>query len=261
MALFTNRRRPVDCIDRISNAMNEAMAIRDMLETAPKAREYRWDWDANCKHADQHLSEACSSLGAALTGLMINRHQPTRGTELKRLATALAVAEARAAAVEMAAAQHPAPPEPPEEELAHRVRRIVMGAVHPDNAADAAEREWRTKLCQTLFPEIDRVMKGTRCRSRPQPQPSRRLGERSPPRARSTIGGSGPPAHGRRCARDGDYCVGWAPELGVLDELGAGFCEVGMVSRIEHAATAKRANAIRAALMVVIGCFLLHVTV
>jgi hypothetical protein len=35
-----------------------------------------------------------------------------------------------------------------------------MWAVHPDRAADAAERKWRTQLCQTLFPEMDRAMDG-----------------------------------------------------------------------------------------------------
>lgn len=47
---------------------------------------------------------------------------------------------------------------PDAKELANRVRRIVIGSIHPDTAADPAEREWRTKICQTLFPEIDRVM-------------------------------------------------------------------------------------------------------
>lgn len=146
MAPFTNRRRPVDCINRISTAMNEAMAIREMLEAVPVLSEYKWDWDASRRRADGHLSEACSSLSAALTGLMVNRHQPTREAELQRLQNALAQAEARATAAEA---------------VATKVRRIVMGAVHPDNAADDAEREWRTKLCQTLFPELDRVTTGT----------------------------------------------------------------------------------------------------
>jgi hypothetical protein len=46
------------------------------------------------------------------------------------------------------------------EELARKLRLVVMWAVHPDRAADAAERKWRTQLCQTLFPEIDRAMDG-----------------------------------------------------------------------------------------------------
>jgi hypothetical protein len=49
---------------------------------------------------------------------------------------------------------------PEAKELAHRVRRIVIGSIHPDKAADSVEREWRTKICQNLFPEIDRVMNG-----------------------------------------------------------------------------------------------------
>jgi hypothetical protein len=35
-----------------------------------------------------------------------------------------------------------------------------MSALHPDKAVNAAEGAWRTSLCQTLFPEIDRIIAG-----------------------------------------------------------------------------------------------------
>lgn len=176
MALFTKRPTPGDSIERISNAMNEVEAIRDLLDGTPKGRDYKADWDANRKYAHRHLSEAWDSLGAALNGLGLNQHLPTRDeqvdatvemqrkhlaalrAEVKRLEGALALAEARAAAAEVVATQHAKPWPQEGEELARRVRRAVMSAVHPDKAADAAEGEWRTKLCQTLFPEIDHVM-------------------------------------------------------------------------------------------------------
>ncbi len=176
MGVFTKRPTPSDCISRISNAMDEMLAIRDLLDATHRGKEYKADWDANRKYARGHLSEAWSSLGAALNGLSLSRRQPTRDeevdatvemqrrhlvalrAEVKRLEGALVLAEARAAAAGAVAGQ---PPQPPREsdELAQRVRRVVMSTVHPDKAADVAEGEWRTRLCQTLFPEIDRLMK------------------------------------------------------------------------------------------------------
>lgn len=178
MALFTKRPTPSDCITRVSDAMDEVMAIRDMLDATPKGKDYKADWDANCKYAHGHLSEAWDSLGAALNGILAGRRQPTRDeqvdatvemqrkhlvalrAEVKRLEGALALAEARAAAAEVVIAQHTKAQPQDGKELARRVRRVVMSAVHPDKAADAAEGEWRTKLCQNLFPEIDHVMNG-----------------------------------------------------------------------------------------------------
>ncbi len=175
MGVFTKRSTPNDCIERISNAMNEVMVIRDILDATPKGKDYKADWDADRKYAHEHLSEAWGSLGAALSGLMTSQRQPTRDkqadatvetqrrhlialrAEVKRLQGALALAEAHAAGIEMATAQHTLPQGG--EELALRVQRAVMGAVHPDRAADAAEEEWRTRLCQTLFPEIDLIMR------------------------------------------------------------------------------------------------------
>jgi hypothetical protein len=178
VALFSKRPTPSDCIERISNAMDEVVAIRGMLDAASKGKDYKADWDANRKYAHEHLAEAWSSLGAALNGLCLSKREPTRDeqvdatvelqkrhlialrAEVKRLEGALTLAEARAAAAEVAV-QHAQPHPEENQDLSHKLRRVVMSAIHPDKAADAAEGEWRTKLCQTLFPEIDRVVNGT----------------------------------------------------------------------------------------------------
>ncbi len=111
MGLFTKRLTSNDSIERISNAMNELMTIRDVLDATPKTKEYKADWDANRKYAHEHLSEAWDSLGAALNGLMTSQRRPTRDeqadataetqrkhlvalrAEVKRLESALALAE------------------------------------------------------------------------------------------------------------------------------------------------------------------------
>ncbi len=175
MGVFAKRPTLGNCIERISVAMNEIMIIRDMLDTTPKGTEHTADWDAKRKYAHGHLSEAWGSLGAALNELMVSKRWPTWDeqieirmetqrkhlatlrAEVERLKEALAMAETHAAVAERIAAQRAQPQE--NSELAHKVRRVVMSAVHPDKAMDAAEGRWRTRLCQTLFPEIDRVMK------------------------------------------------------------------------------------------------------
>ncbi len=53
MALFAKRPTPGDCITRISNAMDEVMAILDLLDVTPKDKEYKADWNANRKHANE----------------------------------------------------------------------------------------------------------------------------------------------------------------------------------------------------------------
>ncbi len=63
MALFTKRPTPGDCIERISNAMNEGEVIRDLLDPTPKGRDYKADWDANREYAQRHLSEAWGQPG------------------------------------------------------------------------------------------------------------------------------------------------------------------------------------------------------
>ena len=238
MGIFTKRLKPDDAISRISNAMDEIMSLRRLLDATPKEEEYKSDWEANREYAHKHLLDAWSSLGAALTGLQGLQHRPTRAEESlanhatvemqqrelqalrvenrwedawrlaqactattamaaaqhalrvkSRLGDALRLAQVRAATTAMVAAQHALRVKSRLEDawrlaqvramttamvatqnaqlqiqdgepLAHKLRRAVMGAVHPDKAADAAEREWRTRICQTLFPEIDRVMKG-----------------------------------------------------------------------------------------------------
>ena len=75
--------------------------------------------------------------------------------EIKVLKQALAQSETRAAASERAKAVSPKD----SAELVLKLRRVVMSAVHPDKAANIAESEWRTRLCQTLFPEIDRLIR------------------------------------------------------------------------------------------------------
>lgn len=175
MGVFAKRPTLGNYIERISNAMNEVMFIRDMLDATPKGTEHKADWDAKRTYAHGHLSEAWGSLGAALNELMVSKRWPTWDEQIeikeeaqrKRLAAlradieclegALTIAEKRAAMAEMIAERHAQPQE--DNELAHKIRRVVMSAVHPDKALDSIEREWRTRLCQMLFPEIGRIMK------------------------------------------------------------------------------------------------------
>jgi hypothetical protein len=173
VSLFAKRSTPSDCMLRISNAMKELELIRDLIDTTPKGKDYPADWDANRDYADRHLNEAWSSLGAALHGLVMSGRRPTRDeaetvagkqgklvealcAEVKRLDGVAALAEARAAAAEAVVARHA---QSGGGDAALRLRRIVMGAVHPDKARSAAEGEWRTRLCQTLFSEMDQVVR------------------------------------------------------------------------------------------------------
>jgi hypothetical protein len=101
MGIFGRHLTPKDCIERISNAMNELESIRTCCTTTPKGTEYKADWDANRKYAEGHLTEAWLSLGWALNGLECSNRLPTHEerivaltSEVNRLENALAAAEA-----------------------------------------------------------------------------------------------------------------------------------------------------------------------
>jgi hypothetical protein len=177
LALFARQSTPEDCIARIVRIADELPAVMRMMDGVTRTRGYEADWNANRTYARDHLMEAWYSVGRALNGLTVSKREPTWDgrsatvetqrrhltalrAEVKRLAESLAVAEARAAAAEADIAQRAAAKPRGGEELARKLRLVVMWAVHPDRAADAAERKWRTRLCQTLFPEIDRAMDG-----------------------------------------------------------------------------------------------------
>jgi chromosome segregation ATPase len=175
MALFARQPTPGDCIDRIARIVEEVPAIMQMMDTVTKTAGYEADWSDNRADARDHLTEAWYSLERALNGLSDSRREPTWGgrvatveaqrkhiaaleKEANRLQQALAVAEARLAATEAKMAELVATQPRAGEDLATRVRRVVIWAIHPDRAANPAEREWCTALCQTLLPEIDRAM-------------------------------------------------------------------------------------------------------
>jgi hypothetical protein len=193
MALFTKSPTPAACTTRLSNVLREVEDIQDLLDATSKGKDYKGDWDANRKHALRHLKEAQSAIEAAWNGILVGRHRPTLDDEIantgemqakylvilraevkrmqaeslhaeedlttlraevKWLEAEWLDAEKRAAAAEALASQQGG------EETARRVRRLVMSEAHPDKATNAAELEWRTRLCQTLFPQIDRIMSG-----------------------------------------------------------------------------------------------------
>ena len=178
MALFT-KRTPGECIDRVSLAMNEVESIQNLLDATSKDRSYKADWEANRAHAQRHLSEAWRSLGAALGGLMMSKREPSREeqidaavelqrrhllalrAEVKRLQGALEAAEERATTAERTLGEQPRAAQADASTLLSRLRRTVAIAAHPDKAGSAPEREWRTRLCQHLFPELDRVVRET----------------------------------------------------------------------------------------------------
>jgi hypothetical protein len=170
MPLFAKRPTPSDCVTRISNAMNEVEAISAMLDVTPQGKHYRADWDTNRQVACDHLTDAWQSIGSALSSVMRSEHHPTRmeeqfasiemeravsvlKAEVQRLNSLLTMSEIQLTAYVASAAKPRA-----DGQLAQKLRRAVIQAVHPDKTTDAAEGEWRTKLCQTLLPEIDRLL-------------------------------------------------------------------------------------------------------
>ena len=175
MATFGMRPTPNDCIARLNNALDEIAAIRALLAATPGGEGPQGDWDANRKRSQAHLADAWASIGWALRALWFGQRDRIRDedvaaavasygrditalrTEVKRLESALALARADAQSSASYAANAPMNGS---EDMAQRLRRHVMGALHPDRAADAAEGVWRTTLCQTLFPEIDRIISG-----------------------------------------------------------------------------------------------------
>lgn len=195
MSLFAKRPTPDDCTTRVSNAMNEVELIRDLLDATSQPSGYKADWSADRAYAHEHLREAWSNLGGALNGLLMSGRRPTWNeqtmtwievrhaleAQMEQLKAAVEMAEARASLAELrevalkqelakagaalseAISTEDLPkaqaPEP-DRELARRVRRLVASALHPDKATSGPESEWRTKLCQSLFPELDQVMSG-----------------------------------------------------------------------------------------------------
>jgi hypothetical protein len=176
VAFFARRSKPEDCIDRISRCADELRDLMQMLDATTNTDGYATDWDDNRACARDHLTEALSSFKRALNALMVSNREPTWGgrgatvetqrkhivaleAELTRLHEALASARARAGTAESELAQLVAGRSPIGDETAGKVRRVVVWAVHPDLAVDALERQWRTRLFQTMMPEIDKVMR------------------------------------------------------------------------------------------------------
>src|SRR5690349_17039861 len=156
-------------MSRISDAMDEVQAVQNMLDVTPKGKDYQADWDADRKAAQAHLSDAWLSLGYALSSTGLGNRYPTRNDEHRELieaqreAAALrsemerlegALAGARAAAVQASLRSQQV------DDRANRLRKLIMNALHLDQADAAEGGEWRMKLCETLLPEIERVMSG-----------------------------------------------------------------------------------------------------
>ena len=175
MALFGRHPTPGDCIDRIARVAEELPAVMQMMDAVTRMAGYDADWSDNKADARDHLTEACYSLDRALNGLTLSKREPTWGgrvstveaqrrhivaleKEALRLQLALTSAEKQLAVTEAKNAGLIATQPRTGEDLAVRVRRVVLWAIHPDRAAGQAERQWCTALCQTLLPEIDRVM-------------------------------------------------------------------------------------------------------
>ena len=176
MAFFARRSKPEDCIDRISRGADELRGIMQMMDATTNTDGYEADWHDNRACARDHLTEALSSFKRALNALMVSNREATWGgrgatvetqrkyilaleAELTRLHEALTSAEARTAAAESELAQLAAGRPLGNDGSADKVRRVVMWAIHPDLAADASERQWRTRLFQTMMPEIDKAMR------------------------------------------------------------------------------------------------------
>ncbi len=157
------------CLRRLEKARATVTALTGVINaTSPQIA--RSNPDRNLALA--HIDDAVNAIENA-TSAICSRHYPTH---LQALAQAQerhqererdllsrieyledALAQARG---HEAFAGHAAPQQHEDHglALAQKVRRAVMSSVHPDNASDPAEREWRTRLCQDLFPELDRIM-------------------------------------------------------------------------------------------------------
>jgi hypothetical protein len=171
--MFGQRITSNDCITRLNDALDELASIRRMMSVAPAPDP---NAEANRKRSLAHLADAWTSTGWALRAVWLSQHDRTRAeevaasvqlyrtelaelqSEITRLEAALVLA--RAEAERRGASVPPAPSGRAADDTGHRLRRAVMGALHPDKAGSAAEGAWRTALCQTLFPEIDRILGG-----------------------------------------------------------------------------------------------------
>jgi hypothetical protein len=155
------------CFRRIDKAQ-EAVAALSAVIIAASRRQATSSADRDLALA--HVEDALNALAKAESAVC-SWHYPThlqalaeaedRREERERdLLSRIEYLEDVPAEEQMQAASagHVAPRQHEDHRLAQRVRRAVMSNVHPDNVADPAEREWRTRLCQDLFPEIDRII-------------------------------------------------------------------------------------------------------
>jgi hypothetical protein len=157
------------CLRRIERAREAVAALSGVINAAsPRLARSKADRDLALAHINDAL-HAIENAESAVCG----RHYPTHMqglaeaerrreqrerdlfSRIENLEDALAQAQVHpAVSGDAAPRQH----EYHGLALAQQVRRVVMSSVHPDNAADPTERKWRTRLCQDLFPEIDRIM-------------------------------------------------------------------------------------------------------
>ncbi|MBS0638445.1 MAG: hypothetical protein U1E70_24580 [Acetobacteraceae bacterium] len=173
MTPFGTRVTASDCIARINNTLDEIASIRSVLAVLPSGGAGQADPDGSRNRSQAHLADAWASVNWALRALWFGQRDRTRDEDVaataanwRREATELraevarlerALMEARAGIV----LPEPSPAAPGSvEEMAQRLRRVLMGALHPDKAGSAAESAWRTGLCQSVFPEIDRIVGG-----------------------------------------------------------------------------------------------------
>ena len=152
------------CERSIERSICRARTLIRALRAVSPGRE---SWNTERYIAVKHAEDALGALERTLAAVR-GHHFPThlddvlaaaeRGDERER--ELLARIRHLERALEQGQAAYTPPKQTEDPGLAKKVRRAVVNAIHPDRASDGAEREWRTRICQSLFPQIDHIMNG-----------------------------------------------------------------------------------------------------
>jgi hypothetical protein len=195
MAILTKKLTPNDCIGPVSDAMNEVRNIQALLNATAKEPTYKAEWEANRKRAHLHLSEAWSSLGAALNTLSTAKFRQSNQeildskiNEVQSLRQELASAreaarqwqagsdgwqgmvqqlsierDTNAASCEtwkqraLTAEAAPFSESPRETDKLRRIRVLLMSSIHPDRVPPD-DRPAMTRVWQSFMPSFEALL-------------------------------------------------------------------------------------------------------
>lgn len=150
------------CERSIEGSIRRARALIPALRAVSPRRE---SWNTDCYVAVRQAEDALRALERTLAAVR-GYHFPThlddvlaaaqRGDD--REGELLARIRHLERVLQRGQTAYAQPKQTENPGLAKKMHRAVVNAIHPDRATDAAEREWRTKVCQSLFPQIDHIM-------------------------------------------------------------------------------------------------------